>query len=119
MVQVRYSGQYQSMVLLNPVCDPSPPLAAPTQRATRLVADRFDRAWLKSAAGKKSPRPSPGADFDVERYSSAILRPLTAACVFRDCSLRTQAPAPERRACRTLMRQAALKWRHGLPMGDL
>ncbi len=56
---------------------------------------------------------------DVDLYSSAVLRPLTAACVFRDCSLRVQASPPERRACRTLMRQAAIKWRHGLAMGDV
>jgi hypothetical protein len=57
--------------------------------------------------------------YAIERYSSAILRPLTAACVFRDCSLRIQSSPVERRACRTLMRQAAIKWRGGLAMGDL
>jgi len=56
---------------------------------------------------------------DLTPYSSDILRPLTAACVFRDCSLRLHSSLAERRACRTLMRQAALRWRGGLPMGDL
>ena len=60
-----------------------------------------------------------GQYLDLEPYSSAILRPLTAACVFRDCSLRKQSALSERRACRTLMRQAAIKWRRGLAMGDL
>jgi hypothetical protein len=66
---------------------------------------------------KSQKRVLPGA-MDVEPYSSEILRPLTAACVFRDCSLRIQASEPERRACRTLMREAAIKWRRGLPMRD-
>lgn len=58
-------------------------------------------------------------ELDIELYSSAVLRPLTAACVFRDCSLRLHSVSQERRACRTLMREAAVKWRRGLAMGDL
>src|SRR4051812_15759074 len=43
---------------------------------------------------------------------------LTAAKVLRDCSLRPGSSSPERQACRTLMRKAALKWRRGESMGD-
>lgn len=53
------------------------------------------------------------------RAFSAPVTALTAAQVFRDCSLRARATASERRACRTLMRQAAIKWRRHLAMGDL
>jgi hypothetical protein len=36
---------------------------------------------------------------------------LSAAIALRDCSLREQATNEERRACRTLMREAAIGWR--------
>jgi hypothetical protein len=36
---------------------------------------------------------------------------LQSAILLRDCSFRTQSSEPERRACRTLMRGQALKWR--------
>jgi hypothetical protein len=84
------------MVLLSPECDKRRPIAMGKARVSLRIGD-----------------------YDVEPYSSATLRPLTAACVFRDCSLRKQSSLPERRACRTLMRQAAIKWRRGLAMGDL
>jgi hypothetical protein len=37
---------------------------------------------------------------------------LNAATMLRDCSFRQQSTAVERRACRTLMREYALHWRH-------
>lgn len=37
---------------------------------------------------------------------------LNAAIVLRDCSFREQSTAMERRACRHLMRERALRWRH-------
>lgn len=55
----------------------------------------------------------------LQSYTYAQVAPLTAAGVFRDCSFRLQSSLPERRACRTLMRQAAIKWRRGVAMGDL
>jgi hypothetical protein len=54
----------------------------------------------------------------IGEFKHGTVGTLTAAQVFRDCSLRLRSSPPERRACRTLMRQAALKWRRGLPMGD-
>ena len=45
----------------------------------------------------------------AERRRSA----LRSAVVLRDCSLRETITPPERRACRTLMRQAAFHWRWG------
>ena len=42
---------------------------------------------------------------------------LATAIVLRDCSLRKQSSPGERRACRTLMRQGAMKWRHGVSVG--
>jgi len=43
---------------------------------------------------------------------------LSAAVVLRDCSFRAQSTAGERRACRTLMREAAITWRHGTRAGQ-
>ena len=112
--------QHQSMVFLNPVCDTRPPTVVQSQRGfPRAVAHENDGLLLTPVARKKRPAPSARAAIEIEPYSSAILRPLTAACVFRDCSRRSQAAASERHACRTLMRQAAIKWRRGLAMGDL
>ena len=37
---------------------------------------------------------------------------LNAAITLRDCSVRQQSTIEERRACRTLMRGQALRWRH-------
>lgn len=37
---------------------------------------------------------------------------LCSAIILRDCSFRPQSTAEERRACRTLMRGQAAKWRH-------
>ena len=37
---------------------------------------------------------------------------LKAAVVLRDCSFRQHASLEERQACRTLMREQALQWRH-------
>ncbi len=54
----------------------------------------------------------------IRQFHYGTVATLTAAQVFRDCSLRLRASPPERRACRTLMRQAAIKWRRGQPMGD-
>lgn len=108
------------MVLLNPVCDPRhPPTAQDRPVFSQSVPHETDGGRLPRPAQKKCPAPSAKPGFIVEPYSSSILRPLTAACVFRDCSRRSQASAAERAACRTLMRQAAIKWRHGLAMGDL
>jgi hypothetical protein len=102
------------MKVLHPPCDSPRSLVICDQRvSSRRVEDERD-AVLPSATRKKAVK-----RFAIEPYSAAILRPLTAACVFRDCSLRIQSAPPERRACRTLMRQAAIKWRHGLAMGDL
>jgi hypothetical protein len=36
---------------------------------------------------------------------------LSSAMVLRDCSLRPQTSHATRRACRTLMREQAIKWR--------
>jgi hypothetical protein len=41
---------------------------------------------------------------------------LGSAIVLRDCSLRREMSFPTRRACRTLMRAQAIKWRQ-LPRG--
>jgi hypothetical protein len=41
---------------------------------------------------------------------------LTSAIVLRDCALRFTASVEERKACRTLMRDAAFHWRHGTPL---
>jgi hypothetical protein len=46
---------------------------------------------------------------DAQRRTIA----LGAAIVLRDCSLRPPTMLPERRACRVLMREAAITWRHG------
>lgn len=37
---------------------------------------------------------------------------LQSAILFRDCSFRTRSSKAEQRACRTLMRGQALKWRN-------
>lgn len=108
------------MVFLNPVCDTRHPSVVQNPRVPSRTGEHENEGVLPTAAArKKCPNSSPREAINVEPYSSVILRPLTAACVFRDCSLRRQASPPERRACRTLMRQAAMKWRHGLAMGDL
>jgi hypothetical protein len=43
---------------------------------------------------------------------------LASAVVLRDCSLRADLSYPTRRACRTLMRAQAGKWRHPPPAGE-
>ena len=43
---------------------------------------------------------------------------LSSAVVLRDSSLRPQISAATRRACRTLMREQAIKWRHSPGSGD-
>lgn len=99
-----------------------------TPRAAVREKARFSPQTTNDTRQNLSSSPNPrnesrhrGArvSIDLEPYSSAVLRPLTAACVFRDCSLRIRISNPERRACRALMRQAAIKWRCGLAMGDL
>ena len=62
----------------------------------------FDRAYDAVSGG-------------IQRSFYTPLNPLIAAQVLRDCSQRKQATAAERSACRSLMRQAALNWRRGLP----
>jgi hypothetical protein len=105
------------MVLLSPTCASR----RPTVKEKQSVFSRTGQGGNLLGATPRNPGHSRSArrDMDVEPYSSAILQPLTAACVFRDCSLRLQSSPPERRACRTLMREAAIKWRQGLAMGDL
>lgn len=119
MEEPRYFWQPTAMALLNPRCEarhfPGKPDRCESSRAAAHASDDM----LPLPRGEPMRLPPATEDMDVEPYSSAVLRPLTAACVFRDCSLRDQATAVERRACRTLMRQAAIKWRHGLAMGDL
>lgn len=39
---------------------------------------------------------------------------LASAVVLRDCSLRTETSTAVRRACRTVMREQAVKWRRAL-----
>jgi hypothetical protein len=41
---------------------------------------------------------------------------LGAAIALRDCSLRRESTTAERRACRTLMRGEALRWRNPIRM---
>jgi hypothetical protein len=43
---------------------------------------------------------------------------LRAAMVLRDCSFLKHSSTPEKRACPTLMRQAAITWRHGTTAGN-
>lgn len=43
---------------------------------------------------------------------------LGSAIVLRDCSLRREMSFPTRRACRTLMRAQAIKWRRPSRSGD-
>ena len=108
------------MVLLNPKCAVRRPIVMGEQRVgSHRDCDRSNPLGVVESGTRKGGRRAASPDVDVERYSSDVLRPLTAACVFRDCSLRIQSSPPERRACRTLMRQAAMKWRQGLEMGDL
>ena len=120
MFHVPHFWDDESMVLSKPVCDSRLLIAGAGQRVSPgTVTDGANRTMLTPRPGILRSQPGPGTAFDVEPYSCATLRPLTAACVFRDCSLRRQTPILERRACRTLMRHAAIKWRQGLPMGDL
>ncbi len=51
-------------------------------------------------------------------YEQRRARALTAAKVLRDGSLRRGSTALQRLACRTLMRQAAIKWRNGFATGE-
>jgi hypothetical protein len=44
----------------------------------------------------------------LEKQRTTALR---SAIVFRDCSFRKRSTDAERRACRTLMRDQAVKWR--------
>lgn len=44
-------------------------------------------------------------------------RALQSAIILRDCSFRTQSTAPERRACRALMRLQAAQWRQPCDAG--
>jgi hypothetical protein len=50
--------------------------------------------------------PSPGPTETQLRQNA-----LRSAMVLRDCSFRTEASTPERRACRALMRRQAAQWR--------
>jgi hypothetical protein len=43
---------------------------------------------------------------------------LASAVVLRDCSLRATVSSPTRRACRTMMRAQAIKWRRSPPGGN-
>ena len=45
-------------------------------------------------------------------------RVLWSAVVLRDCSLRAQTSPATRRACRTVMREQAIKWRRTKVVGD-
>jgi hypothetical protein len=100
-------------------CDRPQRPAEPARIASRVSARAKCEVVVFPIARREGLTRLAKPDLDLEPYSSEILRPLTAACVFRDCSLRRQSAPLERRACRTLMRQAALKWRRGLAMGDL
>ena len=80
---------------------------------------RYVEAADLSEPTVETPEPFVTVKTAGRAYFSAPVTALTAAKVFRDCSLRTRATASERRACRTLMRQAAIKWRRHLAMGDL
>lgn len=50
------------------------------------------------------PPPPTAAELSASALRSAI--------ILRDCSFRSQSTCEERRACRTLMRGQAAKWRH-------
>jgi hypothetical protein len=124
MFYIHFFGHYSAMAIsmhefMREFERASPPAAVEVHTGPRLG----DPAKGTSSAPTCSPvKNSPAFDAGrsvLKLYSSVPLGPLTAARVFRDCSLRKQSSPPERRACRILMRQAALKWRRGLPMGDL
>jgi len=51
-------------------------------------------------------------------FSHRRTHALSTAIVLRDCSFRAQTMTPERRACRTLMREAAITWHHGTMAGQ-
>ena len=50
------------------------------------------------------------ADSAMDRRRTVAL---CTAIVLRDCSFREQGSTRERRACRTLMREAAITWQRG------
>lgn len=87
-------------------------LMEPTAPAIRVNSTVFVALTLPVA-------PTAPTRHSTRSYTHVPVACLTAARVFRDCSLRGQSSQPERKACRTLMRQAAIKWRGGLAMGDL
>lgn len=80
----------------------------------RWIPTRLDLAWWPA----ENVGPFLALHRTLQPFSSAPVGTLTAARVFRDCSLRQQSSAAERRACRTLMRQAAIKWRRGRTMSE-
>lgn len=57
---------------------------------------------------------------EADDSSPAAIRAtaLGSAIVLRDCSLRAGMSYPTRRACRTLMRAQAIKWRQLPPGGN-
>lgn len=111
---------YHPMVYFEQQGDERSALRTEAARPLLRTLVHVERHLVPLLASRKKARPGAvKAGMDIEPYSSAILQPLTAACVFRDCSLRRHTSLPERQACRTLMRQAAIKWRRGWVMGDL
>lgn len=94
-------------------------IVAESPASARQVESRYVAASALSAPSAETIGPFIAVKTSTRTYSHAPAGPLTAAQVFRDCSLRVRSSPPERRACRILMRQAAIKWRRGLAMGDL
>jgi hypothetical protein len=56
-------------------------------------------------------------DYDDSSPVGVRANALDSAIVLRDCSLRREMSFPTRRACRTLMRAQAIKWR-GTPQNE-
>jgi hypothetical protein len=69
------------------------------------------------AATRETVEPPVTVTSAIPSIFYAPISPLTAAQVLRDCSRRLQSSEAERRACRSLMRQAALNWRSSLKRG--
>jgi hypothetical protein len=95
------------------------------QAATTIAEVRVMPAQYAAAKGSAVPffvgeyiAPFVTVTNSLRPYCYVPVAALVAARVFRDCSLRAQSSPLDRRACRTLMRQAAIKWRRGLAMGD-
>jgi hypothetical protein len=104
-------------ILLREFDRPSPAIVEEVRVESRWGDQRCATVSAVPCAQLETVGPFVAVKSGIRPYLYARVGALTTARVFRDCSLRKQSSLPERRACRTLMRQAALKWRHGLAMG--